>query len=224
MATKGDFEDRIRLQLGDTSTRRHSDAEILQWVQDAHDDLAHDTEYYLRESRADISDDVEEYDLSSVYPVKIHWVAILQGASETSYYLIDPVSYRHYREGMNGQITTTTPSRLGTPTGYTVRGDYLYLDPCPDYDATNGLYLYYSALDVLSASTSTSHLPQQFHEAVVWYGMWRVHLKDEDPGQANAYLNLYEKKKTELRQWAKTARMKVPRQMPADDQRRGIIL
>ena len=201
MATQADMRDWIKDQMAETSARFAGPTEIERWVQHAHYDIARRTRYLKREADCALVADQAEYDLSTLYVVDLEDVMVLQDGG-TSYQTITPISFNDYRDAMNSNETTTTHSSTGTPSGYLYHGDSLYLYTCPSYAEDKGLKLNYAAAQVFAATTEDSTIPVQFQETVIWYGLWRMNLKQDAENVSPFYMDKYVEGVTALKAWS----------------------
>lgn len=109
----------------------------------------------------------------------IQRVAILQSAIDTKYNEIFPVDQQTSGEGYDilGENTNT-----GTPFQYDKTANGIFLDPIPNYNATNGLKVYISREGSFFTTSDTSKKPgvdARLHEYLVYkpvleYGRFNV--------------------------------------------------
>lgn len=207
--------DRVQNNYGETSTAFTEEPEIKQWIQEAHNDLA-ETGYLVAEATISLVDGQENYDISGTTATneyKIHTlldVSILHDGG-TQWYRIKPRHFERIKHSYDGtEKTDGTFSNESTPAWYAWVGPYLYLDPPPSYDETNGLKLMFYAIETIDDDTDTTHLPWIGEEAVVDYciAMWAA--KDNNVPKHQYYLQRYDEKKSKMRGWLKTNRSNVP--------------
>jgi hypothetical protein len=229
MATTRDiFLARIKAELADATGTYFADTEVEQWIQDCHADLARDTHYYRTVVHCAIVANQEKYEVYPVTvgsqlltPLEFTEVLVKQDASVTTYRALEPLTWDIYRRYQNGKETATTAGTPGSPTHYCLQGNYLYLYPYPNYNAaTNGLRLYIIAVEHMVADSTVSNIPIGFEDAVVWYGAWRGHMKDQSTNLAANYLGKYERMKKELGGWANSMRTGGPERIKHVSERR----
>lgn len=95
-------------------------------------------------------------------------VAILPSATATTYQTIDPLDVQS--EGFDSNILAENTTG-GTPTRYDKTANSIFLDPVPNYNATNGIKIYINREASYFAYTDTSKqpgVPGHLHE---WFSI-----------------------------------------------------
>lgn len=106
-------------------------------------------------------------DGSSNLILEIEKVAILKGASETVYDEIKPIDIS---TDETSPFVANDTNVTGVPTVYDKLGNGIFLDPIPNYNATNGLKVYISREGNYFTTSDTTQMPGfagLFHEYCV---------------------------------------------------------
>lgn len=115
----------------------------------------------------DLTQDQPDYtiatDANSLDILDIKKVQILQNSSATIYLTLDLMQPDEW----NAPYTLSPHSTYrGIPTRYIRRGNTIFLDPCPNYSATNGIKIFFERIESYFASsdtTKTPGIPRIFH-------------------------------------------------------------
>jgi hypothetical protein len=106
-------------------------------------------------------------DGSSNLILEVHKVAILPSATATVYQEIEP---EDIKDRTFSPYVANDTSATGTPIGYDKMANAIFLDPIPDYSATNGLKVYISREGNYFTTSDTTQMPGWaglFHEYCV---------------------------------------------------------
>jgi len=227
-STRAVLRTNIRNQKGESGSTWTTDAEIDQWIQDGHDDLAKYTKYYKQSAEADTVADQAAYSLADLKLVQIERVRIGLSATATVYTDISEMDggWQAYLDAINNYDGYAAITNTGTPNCWAWDGmDYLYLNPAPDYATTGGgsytygIKIYYAGMELMDDDADTTHVPRFAEKAIVYYGLAQWHEKDSSPLQGY-YLQQYEKAKTELFVWVKGGGRTVgPKRISTDEER-----
>jgi hypothetical protein len=231
-ATRAVMRGRIQTGYGETSVTYISEADINQWIQEAHDILAQETKYYSRIAKADLVDDQREYDVADLRIIEIHddGVMVLDNDdydADAAYTTIRPISYWRHREMERSMVLSgdTYDGQLnteGTPTRYCWdKGrQSIWLYPQPNYDEDAGLRLYITCCQTIDEDTDTTELPRQFEYLITEYGLYRWYEVDDQHAIARQHLSEFERGKGMLKQYMRELGTSGPTRMPRPGERR----
>lgn len=191
-ATRATLRSNIQKQYGDTSGVNPATAEIDVWIQKAHDRIARRVHYHILTGTADLVANQPDYAITyptaNFYPLRIDEVSRLADAG-TQYYRMTPLEggWPEYRQRMDGIFTTTTPTSTGTPKEWVLRGETIWLIPCPSYAEANGLKIVASCRDILDDDADTTHVPNDYEWLIEAYCLAQWHEKSQDMRLAAYY-------------------------------------
>jgi len=185
MANRDDIRDRVMRQVGDRSKRFVTEDDLDVWFQDGLAEIARRTNYHKKIYQTDIVSGQDDYDISELHITQLDRVLYLDGST---YKTICEIPYSEWQERRESMDTTTGTNSTGTPTGYILNGDYLFLDPCPDGAVSDGLRLWVSRVEVVSDDTTEISMPRAFQDCLVFYMAYRWQQKARAAQGAGRFL------------------------------------
>jgi hypothetical protein len=198
--TLSEIQTAIRRNIRDTATDsslyRHSDAELLSYINAGQREVAERTWCVEQGSNFDIDSGDNTYDLSTTL-IHLAHAYIIEDATQNTYELEYKSRNKMFEDNSAWNVDT------GTPTAYWIRTDsnvgtrtQIVLSPVPNtYNFNLGVHYYYRPSDLSSSSDipfdGALHL-YPYHDVLVYYGTKMVLMSEGNQPMADWYGNLYE--------------------------------
>lgn len=231
-ATLATLVNRVQDNAAEPGIEFSSEAEIKQWIQEAHNRLA-ETGYLEAQMTASLANGQLKYDVSGWIGSSSDrqiWQLInveVRHDAGTAWYRLRPKSFDEIRRQIDGTEITNTSGTFdsyageGNPNWYCWHGQYLYLWPPPSYDEDVALRLTFYAIELIDDDTDATHLPPKGEDAVITYCLAMRAAKDGDKQTHNYRMNEFERLSREMQGWYNSNRSTYP-EMIAPSQRRGL--
>lgn len=182
-----DIARRVRATMGDVSSALFLDVDIIDWINDAQEDIARKTN--CLEAKQEFNAAVDDYD----YALAADFIAARR-VEYNGKVLVKTTVEEMDKHHTERNVTISS----GTPQVYFIHMGNLNLYPAPSSVGTNNIDLWYSKLPtVIDDLADALDIPRRFHELIVKYCMMRAkELSEEFPvaqlyeGQYNAALTL----------------------------------
>ena len=229
-ATLATLVNRVQTNYDETGTDNTSEAEIKQWIQEAHNRLA-ETGYLEGQVTAELKDGQMKYDVSGWIGTssdrqiwKLLNVEIRHDAG-TTWYRLKPKAWDEIRRQFDGvEVTSSTGtfasySNESNPAWYCWHKQYLYLWPPPSYGEAVGLRLTFEAIELIDDDTDATHLPTKGEDAVIAYSIAQWYGKDRNGQMHSYYAQQFEAKKQELQGWLDSNRSTYPERIASSERR-----
>jgi hypothetical protein len=230
-ATREELRDRIRNRYAETSTNFTSDAEINQWIQEAHDEAARRTHYYKETQYAQFVAGQHAYNVTDIHILQLEDVQIADSDTATRYKRITPKTWEQYLELTDNHIGAGATASAqtddeGTPSYYCLHGDLLYFSPAPDYATTGdnttycyGMKLLIATRELLDEDTDETNLPVEFEKLPVWYGLAEWYGKDDQQRQEQYYRDKFDMGSDQLLEAMRKQKVRGTRRIATDEER-----
>jgi hypothetical protein len=167
------FYDRVRGNCALRGSNRVTDADILEALNEACDEIAQETHWYRTSSSINATDGVKEYDLpAGILTVEEVWWNPLSRR-------LFPVSPPEL-EDLYGSTPNWRYASEGTPTHYYVQvNSALGVHPTPDATTANAIFVVWTGLPPRADSSDDFLFHPAGHErTVINYACWKASLKD----------------------------------------------
>ena len=231
-ATLATLVNRVQDNAGETGIEFCTEAEIKQWIQEAHNRLA-ETGYLEWQVTAELKDGQMKYDVSGWIGTssdrqiwKLLNVEIRHDAG-TTWYRLKPKAWDEIRRQFDGvEVTSSTGtfdsySNESNPAWYCWHKQYLYLWPPPSYGEAVGLRLTFEAIELIDDDTDATHLPTKGEDAVIAFCLAMRAMKDGDARMHGYKMGEFNRLMGELQGWYDSNRSTIPERI-APSERRGL--
>jgi len=223
-ATLATLIDRVQTNFGETGTAYTTEAEIRQWIQEAHDRLA-DTGYIVAQATTDLVANQENYDITTATATNAYRIIRLVDVQylkdgDTTWHKLQPAKWEDIRAWYDStESTAGTWSSSGEPAYYCWYGAHLYLYPVPSYDETGGLQLTFMAAQLLDEDTDTTRLPREYEVLPIDYAIAQWCRKDGRADLEQYYMARFMDGESRLKSWLRGGRDNKVRMISMDDTR-----
>lgn len=166
--------------------------------------------YFVTSTTIDIVNGTDEYTLTSgvIKIVRVEYIG---------HDIDNPVEIipQSFNEKEFNHDYYSTVSGAGDVRAYSIKGDALVFRPRPKVSKASAVrYYYVQKLPDLSSGSSTSLIPEQFHEVLAWGIYKRALLMQEGNVEAVAAANSeYNRLIVSMRSWAENRQIQRPRQV-----------
>jgi len=165
-------------------------------------------QYFVTETTINIVDGTDEYALNSsvIKVVRMEWIVDnIEDPIEISPMSLNDKDFRH---GHFNGITA-----VGDITTYALKGDSVLFRPIPRRTADSAVkYFFVKKLLDLASGTSTSLIPETWHEAMSWGIYKRALIMQEGSAESLAVaITEYEKLINQIKIWAENRQIQRPR-------------
>jgi hypothetical protein len=163
----------VKRQFGDPDGRQITDSDILEWINQAQQEIVSQNPLLKQVAQANIVDgqDVYQYPASRVqYIEAIHYRGI-------------PLEAYSFQEAQTYILRIKEPETVvaGRPEIWYERDGSIYLFPFPDEDIPNGLRLFFTAQpDEITSLSDTLSVPDRYYQRVIELVLARAYQLDEN--------------------------------------------
>ncbi len=173
-----DVVNRVKRQFGDESGVQITDTDIVNWINEAQQEITSTNEELLATSTtmnlvAFQQDYAMPADLQTLFGVS------MKTSGALSYFPIKGLPIQQFNELISGWDGTFYGT--DTPYSYTVHGSTLRLFPIPNAASTAGLKIFYGKVPTTIVGTGGAlELPVQYHNAILAYALQQAYELDEN--------------------------------------------
>lgn len=160
---------RVKRQFGDEAGLQISDADIIDWINDAQRDLATSNDLLQTTATTPIIKGQDQYHL----PPDILMLRSVRVAGHR----LEPIDI----EQAASLIPNVGNGATGVPTHFTVFASKLDLHPTPNFADPNDLQLYYTRAPIpVAKPEDVPEVPLQYHNRIVEYCLGKAYELDEN--------------------------------------------